>query len=91
MEEAIFKACNAATKLLDEYAPVEIVCERYAEKQPHAGNQEAVTIRARLPWQKQPLDNLPELSRERDRPRHPVLGFGATQTHDDFFSFSISI
>jgi hypothetical protein len=37
------------------------------------------------------LDNPPELSRERDRPRFPVLGFGATQTHDDFFSFSISI
>jgi len=54
MEEAIFKACNAATKLLDEYAPVEIMCERYAEKEPHPGNQEAFTIRARLPWQKQP-------------------------------------
>src|SRR6266571_2073050 len=54
MEDAIVKACNAATKLLDEYAPVEIVCEPYAEKERHPGNQEAFTIRARLPWQKQP-------------------------------------
>ncbi|HEV8259327.1 MAG TPA: nucleotidyl transferase AbiEii/AbiGii toxin family protein, partial [Burkholderiales bacterium] len=28
--------------------------ERYAEKERHPGNQEVFTIRARLPWQKQP-------------------------------------
>ncbi|PYV80989.1 MAG: hypothetical protein DMG05_30705 [Acidobacteria bacterium] len=54
MEDAIVEACDAAAKLLDEYAPVEIMCERYAEKARHPGNQEAFTIRARLPWQKQP-------------------------------------
>ena len=54
MEEAILKACDAAVKLLDEYAPMEIMCERYVEKEPHPGNQEAFTIRARLPWRKQP-------------------------------------
>jgi len=53
MEAVILQACDAAAKLLDEYAPVEIVAERYAEKEPHPGNQEAFTIRARLPWQKQ--------------------------------------
>ena len=32
MEQAVREACDAAARLLDEYAPVEIVCERYAEK-----------------------------------------------------------
>ena len=36
--------------LLDEYAPVEITCERYSERLPHPAGQEAFAIRARLPW-----------------------------------------
>ena len=47
-------AYDAAVRLLDEYAPVEIVCERYTERDPHPGGQEAFTIRARLPWQSHP-------------------------------------
>ena len=54
MERAVSEACAAAVRLLDEYAPVEIACEPYTEKEPHPGAQEAFTIRARLPWQKQP-------------------------------------
>jgi predicted nucleotidyltransferase component of viral defense system len=54
MARAVREACSAAAKLLDEYAPVEISCERYTEKEPHPGGQEAFTIRARLPWQRQP-------------------------------------
>lgn len=53
MEQAIQDTCDAAAVLLDEYAPVEIVCERYTEKDPHPGGQEAFTIRARLPWHRQ--------------------------------------
>ena len=55
MERAIRETCDTAAKLLDEYAPVEISCERYTEKEPHPGDQEAFTIRARFPWQKQTL------------------------------------
>jgi len=58
MEAAVREACNAAAALLDEYAPVEIVCERYTEREPHPGGQEAFTIRARLPWQRQPQTRL---------------------------------
>jgi predicted nucleotidyltransferase component of viral defense system len=54
MEQAVRGLCSAATKLLDEYAPVEMVAERYVEKEPHPAGQEAFTIRARLPWHKQP-------------------------------------
>jgi predicted nucleotidyltransferase component of viral defense system len=51
---AVEEACAAAARLLDEYAPVDIVCARYSEREPHPGGQEAFTIRARLPWQKEP-------------------------------------
>lgn len=58
MERAIEDACSAASKLLDEYAPVEIGCERYTENEPHPGYQEAFTIRARLPWHREPRTRL---------------------------------
>ncbi len=54
MDEAMQGACRAATHLLDEYAPVEIPCRRYAERAPHPGGQEAFTIRARFPWHREP-------------------------------------
>jgi predicted nucleotidyltransferase component of viral defense system len=54
MERAVREACAVAARLLDEYAPVEITCERYTERDPHPGNQEAFTLRGRLPWQRQP-------------------------------------
>ena len=54
MERAIQEACVVAAKLVDEYAPVELVCDRYTEKEAHPGGQGAFAIRARLPWQKQP-------------------------------------
>ena len=53
MADAMQGVCRAATRLLDEYAPIEVACERYTEREPHPGGQEAFTIRARLPWQRQ--------------------------------------
>lgn len=50
MEMAVKEVCAVAQKLLDEYAPVEITCERYAERDPHPTGQEAFNIRARFPW-----------------------------------------
>lgn len=54
MEEAIREVCKMAASLLNEYVPVEIVFERYTERDPHPGGQEAFTIRVRLPWQRTP-------------------------------------
>ena len=54
LERLVNEACDIAVRLVDEYAPVEIVCERYTEREPHPGGQEAFTIRARLPWQSYP-------------------------------------
>lgn len=52
MENAIREACDVGMKLVNEYAPVEIVCKRYVEREPHPGGQEAFMIHARLPWQR---------------------------------------
>lgn len=55
MEDAVRSACGEAVGLLDEYAPAAFECERYTEREPHPGGQEAFTIRARLPWHREPL------------------------------------
>ena len=54
LEASVREAGEAAVRLLDEYAPVEITCERYVERAPHPRGQEAFTLRARLPWQRRP-------------------------------------
>ncbi len=54
MEEAMNKACETATALIDPYAQVEIKCQRYTEREPHPGGQEAFIIKARLPWHREP-------------------------------------
>ena len=51
LEASVREAAEAAVRLLDEYAAVEIACERYAEREPHPRNQEAFNLHARLPWQ----------------------------------------
>lgn len=54
MEMAIQDACENASRMVNEYAPVEIACKRYTEREPHPGGQEAFTIRSRFPWQRTP-------------------------------------
>ena len=51
-------ACARAVRLLDPYVPIEIVCERHIEREPHPGGQEAFDIRARFPWHQQPHANV---------------------------------
>jgi len=58
MESAMREACAQAVKLLDPYAPVEIVCERHVERDPHPAGQEAFDIRARFPWHRRPQTNV---------------------------------
>ena len=39
MERLVGEACESASRLLDQYAPVVFACERYTEKSPHPGSQ----------------------------------------------------
>lgn len=50
MEMLVRESCETAVRLLDEYAPVKIICERYEEREPHPGGQEAFTVQAQFPW-----------------------------------------
>ena len=54
MHAAMQEACVQAAKLLNAYAPIEISCQRYQERQPHPRGQGAFDIRARFPWRRQP-------------------------------------
>ena len=54
LERLVREACVVAEDSMDAYAPVAISCERYTEREPHPGGQEAFAIRARLPWHSRP-------------------------------------
>ena len=54
LERAIYQGADAAAELLQAFGPVEISYERYTEKEPRPGGQEAFTVRARLPWHRRP-------------------------------------
>jgi len=49
------EACDKASALMNEYAPVQVICKCYAEKKPHPYGQEAFEIRAQFPWHKEPM------------------------------------
>lgn len=52
LEKAMQQACRYTADMLEDYAPVDVVSERYVESQPHPEGQEAFIIRARFPWQR---------------------------------------
>lgn len=58
MASAMQEACAQAVTLLDPYVPIDIICERHIEREPHPGGQEAFDIRARFPWHRHPQANV---------------------------------
>lgn len=40
-------------ELVQEYSPLELKVERYIEKEPHPGGQEAFIIRGKFPWHRE--------------------------------------
>lgn len=52
MDGFIREMCKVATRLLDEYDPVEITCRRYTERMPHPGGQQAFDVYPRFSWQR---------------------------------------
>ena len=87
METAIDAVCQDAASMIDEYAPIHIQWERYTEKDPHPGGQEAFAIRAQLPWQRQPQTRiLVEISMDEQvlcPPSHRAVIHGYGETIDE--------
>lgn len=54
LEDAFRQAVNHAAELLNAYGPFTIQMERYVERDPHPGGQEAFIVRVRFPWQREP-------------------------------------
>jgi hypothetical protein len=55
LEQAVRAAIEAAQAAARKVAPVRMVVERYEERDPHPGGQEAFVVRVQFPWQQQPL------------------------------------
>lgn len=55
LETAIRSAITRAERGVQEIAPVRFTVERYEEREPHPAGQEAFTVRAQFPWQRQPM------------------------------------
>jgi len=55
LEQAIRTAVHAAQAAARALAPIAMLVERYEERAPHAGGQEAFIVRTQFPWQRQPM------------------------------------
>ncbi|MCG8555630.1 MAG: nucleotidyl transferase AbiEii/AbiGii toxin family protein [Proteobacteria bacterium] len=55
LEGAIRKAIARAEAAVRKIAPLTFTVERYEERDPHPGGQEAFIVRAQFPWQRQPM------------------------------------
>ena len=51
MQSAVARAQSAAQRI----APVAFAVERYEERDPHPGGQEAFVVRVQFPWHRQPM------------------------------------
>lgn len=55
LDRVIRAAVRSAEMAARAFAPVAFQVERYMERDPHPGGQEAFTVRVQYPWQRQPL------------------------------------
>ena len=55
LETAIRSAIARAQTAAHEIAPITFTIERYEERDPHPGGQEAFVVRVQFPWQRQPI------------------------------------
>lgn len=58
LESLVRQACELGMARAREYSPIEAQCERYVEKDPHPGGQEAFKIQTKFPWHRQPLTSV---------------------------------
>lgn len=55
LEQAVHAAMEAAQAAARTFAPITMTVERYEERDPHPGGQEAFVVRIQFPWQRQPM------------------------------------
>jgi hypothetical protein len=55
LEQAVRAAAASAQAAARAFAPVTMTVERYEERDPHPGGQEAFIVRVQFPWQRQPM------------------------------------
>lgn len=55
LERVIHAAVGAAQAEARNLAPIAMTVERYEERDPHPGGQEAFIVRVQFPWQRQPM------------------------------------
>lgn len=55
LEQAVRSAAAAAEGAVRRTAPLTFAVERYEERDPHPGGQEAFIVRVQFPWQRQPM------------------------------------
>jgi len=50
LEKGIGNACRTAMECAGRFSPLDLRAEKYEEKEPHPGGQEAFVVKGRLPW-----------------------------------------
>jgi len=50
LEKEITVSCKSAVGLAQKFSPLELKSEKYAEKEPHPGGQEAFIVKGKFPW-----------------------------------------
>jgi len=88
LEEQVHHICSSAADLSGEFSPIEFAAERYIEKMPHPGSQEAFSIRGKFPWHRQFMVRVMiEVTFDEPVKREPVRkkiihGYGETISHE---------
>jgi len=77
LEGALRAAVAHAEQVAREVAPLTLTIERYEERRPHPGGQEAFSVRVQFPWQRKPMVPVKiEITRDEPvllpAPRQPV-------------------
>ena len=87
--ELMQRMCTNAIKLIDPYAPMDIICEVYQPAKPHPRGQEAFNIRTKFPWHRKPQTNIIVEITVDEEIIKPVILKPILHEHDEIFSASI--
>jgi len=94
LEKEIQEVCKSATELAQEFSPLELKAERYTEKEPHPGGQEAFIIRGKFPWHREFLVKamievtFDEPVKTEPKSKKIIHGYGE-KIHQEIFVYSL--